>query len=76
MTLAVLTLIFLAIAIVISCINPLNIGFLCITFAYITGIYAGTTNVAGIVKGFPLTLFIILVGVTLLFAQANVNGNA
>lgn len=73
MSIAVVTLIALAIAIVVSCFSPINIGFLAIGLASLIG-YVYGLPFKTIVQGFPLSLFIILTGVTLLFSQANVNG--
>lgn len=73
MSIGLLTLVALAIAIVISCISPINIGFLAIGMASLIG-FIYKMPFKEIVEGFPLNLFIILTGVTLLFSQANVNG--
>jgi di/tricarboxylate transporter len=51
-----------------------NIGFLSIVLAWLVGTYLGDIPVAQVVAGFPTPLFLTLVGVTLLFAQAQVNG--
>ena len=74
MSLPVLSIIAFAIAIVVSCISEINVGFLSIAFAFIIGVVFGGMKVADVVAGFPVGLFMILVGVTLLFGQANVNG--
>ena len=73
MSIAVITLIALAIAIIISCFSPIDIGFLAIGLASLIG-YIYHMSFKEIVGGFPVNLFIILTGVTLLFSQANVNG--
>jgi di/tricarboxylate transporter len=64
----------LLIAILISCISRLNVGFLSIAFALIIGILFGGMKVQAVVAGFPTSLFMTLVGITLLFSQARVNG--
>ena len=74
MSLPVLSIVAFAIAIVVSCVSAINIGFLSIAFAFIIGILFGGMRVADVVAGFPTGLFLILVSVTLLFSQANVNG--
>ncbi len=74
MSLAVLSIIAFAIAIVVSCISEINVGFLSIAFAFILGVWFGGMKVPEVVAGFPVSLFMILTGVTLLFGQANVNG--
>src|SRR5881409_558581 len=43
-------------------------------FAFIIGVFFGGMRVADVAAGFPTSLFLILVGVTLLFSQASVNG--
>jgi hypothetical protein len=65
----------LAIVVVISCINEdLNVGFLSIAFGILVGgIWVGM-NGAKVMNTFPLGLFMILVGVTFLFALATTNG--
>ena len=73
MYLAWLSLAALLTAIVVSCFSRMNVGVLALAFAWIVGVYFG---------GMPLTtsspvsgqLFLTLAGVTLLFAQAQLNG--
>ena len=70
-----ISLLALAIVVVISCINEdLNVGFLSVAFAIVVGgIWLGM-NAAKVMNAFPLGLFMILVGVTFLFALASTNG--
>ena len=70
-----ISLLALAIIVVISCINEdLNVGFLSVAFAIVVGgIWVGM-NAAKVMNAFPLGLFMILVGVTFLFALASTNG--
>jgi len=65
----------LAIVVFISCINEdLNVGFLSVAFAIVVGgIWVGM-NAVKVMNAFPLGLFMILVGVTFLFALASTNG--
>ncbi len=74
MNLAVLSVIAFAIAIIISCVSQINVGFLSIAFAFIIGVLFGGMKAADVAAGFPTSLFLILVGVTLFFSQAAVNG--
>lgn len=74
MNLPVLSLTALLIAILINCIWRINVGFLSIVFALIIGVFFGGMKVGAIVAGFPTSLFVTLVGITLLFSQARVNG--
>lgn len=70
-----MSLLALAIVVVISCINEdLNVGFLSVAFAIVVGgIWVGMSAVK-VMNAFPLGLFMILVGVTFLFALASCNG--
>ena len=74
LSLPVLSLTALLIAILISCVSRINVGFLSIAFALIIGVVFGGMKVQEIVAGFPASLFLTLVGITLLFSQARVNG--
>lgn len=73
MSLAVISLLALVVALVLSCVSSVNIGFLAIVLAWIVGAIAGK-SIAQMLTGFPVSLFLTLVGVTLLFGQAQVNG--
>jgi Na+/H+ antiporter NhaD/arsenite permease-like protein len=64
----------LIVAIVVSCTTKINAGFLSIAFAWLIGSYLAGMNVNQIAAGFPSQLFLTLVGVTLLFTQAQANG--
>ena len=74
MSLPVLSVVAFAIAIIISCVSEINVGFLSIAFAFIIGVLFGGMRAADVAAGFPTSLFLILMGVTLFFSQANVNG--
>jgi di/tricarboxylate transporter len=74
MGLAELSLAALVIAIIVSCVSEVNVGFLAIALAWFVGVYIGGMTLAQLVAGFPSQLFLTLVGVTLLFSQAHVNG--
>ena len=64
----------LLLAILLSCTAKINVGFLSIVFAWAIGVYLAGLQVEEVAAGFPTQLFLTLVGVTLLFAQAQVNG--
>jgi di/tricarboxylate transporter len=64
----------LALAIVLSCTSRLNVGLLALALAWIIGVYVGDLPLREVTAGFPTDLFLTLAGVTLLFAQAHVNG--
>lgn len=74
MNLPLLSLSALFVAIAVSCFSTLNIGVLSIVLAWIVGYYFGGMKIDQIVAGFPSSLFLTLIGVTLLFTQAQVNG--
>jgi di/tricarboxylate transporter len=74
MSLGALTLAALALAIVVSCVSRLNVGLLALALAWIIGVYVGDLPLRDVTAGFPIDLFLTLAGVTLLFAQAHVNG--
>jgi di/tricarboxylate transporter len=63
-----------AAALFISVVSNINVGLLSIAFAYVVGVLLGGMKVGDIAAGFPSTLLITLVAVTLLFSQAKVNG--
>ena len=74
MSLGAVTLGALALAIVLSCTSRLNVGLLALALAWIIGVYVGDLPLREVTAGFPIDLFLTLAGVTLLFAQAHVNG--
>jgi Na+/H+ antiporter NhaD/arsenite permease-like protein len=74
MSLPLLSILAFAIAIIVSCVSQINVGFLSIAFAFIVGVSFGGMRVAEVAAGFPANLFLILVAVTLFFSQASVNG--
>ena len=75
MNLAVISVVALALAVLVSCVTSLNVGVLAIAMAWIVGVYiGGMPRQHGDRAGFPTPLFLTLVGVTLLFALAQSNG--
>src|SRR5688572_2964722 len=74
MSLGAVTLGALALAIIVSCVSRLNVGLLALALAWVIGVYIGDLPLRDVYAGFPIDLFITLSGVTLLFAQAYVNG--
>jgi di/tricarboxylate transporter len=74
MSLGAVTLGALALAIVLSCTSRLNVGLLALALAWVIGVYVGDLPLREVTSGFPVDLFLTLSGVTLLFAQAHVNG--
>ena len=74
MSLAALSLAALVVALAVSCVSQINIGVLSIVLAWLVGVYFGGMRLEQVLAGFPVSLFLTLVGVTLLFAQAQGNG--
>ncbi|MBS1824896.1 MAG: C4-dicarboxylate ABC transporter [Acidobacteria bacterium] len=74
MNLAMVSVAALALAVLLSCVTQINVGIVSIALAWIIGVYLGGMQVKQVAAGFPVDLFLTLSGVTLLFAQAQVNG--
>ncbi|MDQ6700147.1 MAG: SLC13 family permease [Acidobacteriota bacterium] len=64
----------LILTIVVSCATEMNAGVLAIALAWLVGVVLGGMKAEQIVAGFPSSLFLTLVGVILLFTQAQANG--
>ncbi|HET9466864.1 MAG TPA: SLC13 family permease [Vicinamibacterales bacterium] len=73
MNLAYVSLGALVIAILVSCFTELNVGILALALAWIVGVYVAGMPLNDVIGGFPVSLFLTLSGVTLLFAQAQQN---
>lgn len=73
-TAALASMIALGIIVLISCFKEMNVGVLGIAGALLVGIIYSKMSVAAIFKGWPVGLFMILIGVTFMFACAQVNG--
>ncbi len=74
MSLATISLCALIVAIVASCTIRINVGILSLALALFIGVYWGGMKLGDIAGGFPTQLFVTLVAITLLFAQAQLNG--
>jgi Na+/H+ antiporter NhaD/arsenite permease-like protein len=74
MTIALVSLIGLCIAIVLSGMARVNVGILAMGLAWLIGFYVAGMKVSAIMAGFPLGLAMMLFGVTFLFGQAQQNG--
>ena len=64
----------LVVAILVSCFTELNVGILALALAWIVGVYVRGMPLNDVIGGFPVSLFLTLAGVTLLFTQAQLNG--
>lgn len=73
-TAALASIIALGIIVLISCFKEMNVGILGIAAALLVGILFSGMKIAAIFKGWPVGLFMILIGVTFMFACAQVNG--
>jgi di/tricarboxylate transporter len=73
-TLASLSVAALVAAMIISCTTRLNVGVIALAFAWIIGVLIGGMPLDSVIGAFPVQLFLMLVGVTLLFSQAQLNG--
>ncbi len=58
----------------LSMFTKVNVGVVSLALAWIVGVYLGGLPFAQVIGGFPTQLFLTLVGVTLLFGMAHVNG--
>ena len=74
MSLAWISVAALVIAVTLSCTTTVNVGVLSIAMALIVGVYLGGMTPEMVLEGFPSALLVTLVGVTLLFSIAEVNG--
>jgi di/tricarboxylate transporter len=74
MDLAWISLAALIIAITLSMITSVNVGVVSLAMAWIVGVYLGGMPLAKVIGNFPIDLLLNLVGVTLLFGMANLNG--
>jgi Na+/H+ antiporter NhaD/arsenite permease-like protein len=74
MNLAIVSVVALFVAIVVSCFMSINVGVLAVAMAWVIGVYLGGSTVGQVMSGFPTSLFLTLTGVTLLFTLAQCNG--
>jgi len=71
---ALLALLALLLALVLSIVTKVNVGLVAIGLAWLVGVYGGDLTADAVLRGFPASLFLTLTGVTLLFAAAETNG--
>ena len=64
----------LLLTIVLSIVSRINVGVLALALAWAVGALAAGMSADAIAGGFPVTLFLTLLGVTLLFSIAETNG--
>lgn len=70
----VISLLVLVLVFLVATIRPINMGALALVAAYVVGLTVYGAETKEILAGFPGSLFVILVGVTYLFALAKNNG--
>jgi Na+/H+ antiporter NhaD/arsenite permease-like protein len=61
-------------AVTLSMVMKMNVGIVSLALAWIVGVYLGGLPLNTVICAFPISLFLTLVGVTLLFGMAHVNG--
>ena len=71
---ALISLLALVMAIVLSMTSRINVGLLAVALAWLIGVYVAGLKPDAVMAGFPVTLFLTLAGVTLLFAIADTSG--
>jgi len=64
----------LVLAVGLSCTTSINVGVLSLVMAWFVGVYLGGMSLGEVLEGFPTSLLVTLLGVTLLFAIAECNG--
>jgi len=74
MNLAWIAIAALVIAVGLSFTTAINVGIVAMAMAWIIGVYLGEMSIGEVIAGFPTTLLVTLIGVTLLFAIAQSNG--
>lgn len=74
MSLQILSLLVLVCMFALASFLSVNLGILALVAAFLIGVGAGGLEVDGVIGGFPGNLFILIVGVTYLFALAQENG--
>jgi di/tricarboxylate transporter len=74
MNLAWISVAALVLAVVLSCTTTINVGVVALALALAVGVFFGGMSADAVLAGFPVSLFITLVGVTLLFSIAESNG--
>jgi di/tricarboxylate transporter len=74
MSLAWVSIAALVLAVALSCTTAINVGVLSLTMAWLIGVYLADMPLDTVLEGFPVPLFVTLVGITLLFSIAETNG--
>ncbi|NCW45848.1 MAG: hypothetical protein EBV77_10390, partial [Gemmatimonadaceae bacterium] len=72
---AALSLLALLLVVAVSLTSRLNVGVLAVALAWAVGVFAAGWKVDQVMAAFPSSLFLTLLGVTLLFGVAQANGS-
>lgn len=64
----------LIVAITLSMVTSVNVGVVSLAMAWVVGVYLGGMPLGKVIGNFPIDLLLNLIGVTLLFGMANLNG--
>jgi len=64
----------LVVAVLLSCFTTINVGLLSLAMAMLVGVYLGGMSLDTVLNGFPVSLLVTLISVTLLFSIAECNG--
>jgi di/tricarboxylate transporter len=64
----------LVVAVTLSCVTTINVGLLSLALAMVVGVYLGGMKLSAVLADFPVSLFVTLVSITLLFSIAEING--
>lgn len=75
MSAAALSLVALLVVVAVSLTSRLNVGVLAVALAWVVGVFAAGWKVEQVMAVFPSSLFLTLLGVTLLFGVAQANGS-
>jgi len=74
MNAATLSLLALLAAIVLSMASRLNVGLIALALAWLIGVFGAGLGAEAVISGYPVSLFLTITGVTLLFACVESNG--
>lgn len=74
MTLAWVSIAALVLAVALSCTTTINVGVLSLAMAFAVGVFLNGMTPEAVLGGFPVSLLVTLIGVTLLFSIAECNG--
>lgn len=71
---ALISLVALIVVIILGSLIELNVGIIAIACTFILGYFVNDLTILELIKDFPSSLFLTLLGITLLFSHAQING--